>query len=220
MHRDATQYCAMTYMGTELKTTMGICICIMDSFCCATETNTTLYINYTLTKINLEKKQQHWWMQWLRQWRICLQCGRPGFDSWVRKIPWRREWQPTPIFLPGESHEQRSLVGYHPWGHKESDTFTFKNDQTKWSQTQKDRYHMISLMWNLIFKNCTNEFIYKIETDLQISKTNLWLSKGKCVGGGINQELGMNIHTQLYIKTDSPIRTCCIAQGILLNILW
>ena len=34
---------------------------------------------------------------------ICLQCGRPGFDPWVGKIPWRRKWQPTPVFLPGES---------------------------------------------------------------------------------------------------------------------
>ena len=39
-----------------------------------------------------------------------------------RKICWRREWQPTPVFLPGRSHGQRSLVGYSPWGHKESDT--------------------------------------------------------------------------------------------------
>jgi len=43
---------------------------------------------------------------------MCLQCRRPGFDSWVRKIPWRRKWQPTPVFLPGESHGQRSLIGY------------------------------------------------------------------------------------------------------------
>ena len=41
---------------------------------------------------------------------------------WVRKIPWRRKWQPTSVFLPGESHGQRSLVGYSPWGHKELDT--------------------------------------------------------------------------------------------------
>ena len=53
---------------------------------------------------------------------ICLQCGRPGFDPWVRKIPWRRKWQPTPVLLPGKSHGQRSLVGYSPWGHQESDT--------------------------------------------------------------------------------------------------
>ena len=47
---------------------------------------------------------------------------RREFDPWVGKIPWRREWQPTPVFLPGESHGQRSLAGYSPWGHKELDT--------------------------------------------------------------------------------------------------
>ena len=45
-----------------------------------------------------------------------------GFDSWVGKIRWRREWLPTPVFLPGKSHGQRSLVGYSLWGRKESDT--------------------------------------------------------------------------------------------------
>ena len=47
---------------------------------------------------------------------------RPGFDPWVGKIPWRRKWQPTPVFLPGEFHGQRSLVDHSPRGHKESDT--------------------------------------------------------------------------------------------------
>ena len=45
-----------------------------------------------------------------------------GFDPWVGKIPWRREWLPTPVFLPQEFHGQRSLVGYSPRGHKELDT--------------------------------------------------------------------------------------------------
>ena len=45
-----------------------------------------------------------------------------GFDSWVRKISWRRKWQPTPALLPGKSHGWRSLVGYSPWSRKESDT--------------------------------------------------------------------------------------------------
>ena len=51
-----------------------------------------------------------------------MQFRRPRFDSWVRKISWRRKWQPTAVFWPGESHGQRSLAGYSPWGHKESDT--------------------------------------------------------------------------------------------------
>ena len=59
---------------------------------------------------------------WLGQWSVCLQRGRPGFNPWVGKILWRRKWQPTPVFLPGKSHGLRSLVSYHPWGHKESDT--------------------------------------------------------------------------------------------------
>ena len=55
-----------------------------------------------------------WWLRWWSR--------RPGFDSWVGKIPQRREWQPTPVLLPGESQGQRSLVAYSPWGRKESDT--------------------------------------------------------------------------------------------------
>ena len=58
---------------------------------------------------------------WLRGLRICLQCRRPGFNPWVRKIPWRRQWLPTPIFSPGESLGQRSLEGYSPWSYKELD---------------------------------------------------------------------------------------------------
>ena len=47
---------------------------------------------------------------------------RCDFDPWVGKIPWRRKWQHTPVFLPGKSHGWRSLVGYSPWGRKELDT--------------------------------------------------------------------------------------------------
>ena len=48
-------------------------------------------------------------------------CRRCRLDPWVRKVPWRREWEPTPVFLLGEFHGQRSLVGYSSWGHKELD---------------------------------------------------------------------------------------------------
>ena len=48
----------------------------------------------------------------------CSRCKRRKFDPWVGKIPWRRAWQPTPVFLPGESHGQRSLAGYSPWDYR------------------------------------------------------------------------------------------------------
>ena len=51
----------------------------------------------------------------------CRRCKRHGFNPWVGKIPWKRAQQPTPVFLPGEFHGQRNLVGYSPWGRKESD---------------------------------------------------------------------------------------------------
>ena len=58
---------------------------------------------------------------WLRQWRLCVKYRRRRFNPWVMKIPWRKKWQPIPVFLPGESYGQRSLAGYGPWGGKESD---------------------------------------------------------------------------------------------------
>ena len=69
------------------------------------------------------------------QWR---RHKRHSFNPWVGKIPWRRVWQPTPVFSPGESHGQKSLEGYSPWGHKESERHT----QTKHMNlcTQSSQY--------------------------------------------------------------------------------
>ena len=58
-------------------------------------------------------------------------CRRPGFDPWVKNIPWRRKWQPTPVFLPVKSHGQRSLGDYSPWGFIESDTTQKLNNSKK-----------------------------------------------------------------------------------------
>ena len=65
-----------------------------------------------LLEISLDERQP----RWLKGKEFAC---RP-FDPWVGKIPWRRKWQPTPVLLPGESHELRSLVGYSPWVCKES----------------------------------------------------------------------------------------------------
>ena len=60
-----------------------------------------------------------WWLSGKGSAYQCKRYRRHGFDPWVRKIPWRRKWQPTLVFLPGKSHRQRSLEGYSPWDHRE-----------------------------------------------------------------------------------------------------
>ena len=65
----------------------------------------------------------------------CKRLKKLGFDPWVEKIPWRRAWQPTPVFLLGKSHRQRSLAGYSPWVAK--------------SQTQLSDYYYLLLLLSL-----------------------------------------------------------------------
>ena len=72
-----------------------------------------------------EKKQgliTQWASQVAQQQRMHLPMRRREFNPWVGKIPWRLKWQPTPVFLPGKPHGQRSLAGYSPWDLKELDT--------------------------------------------------------------------------------------------------
>ena len=61
-----------------------------------------------------------WWLSGKESAYQCKRYRRHGFDPWVKKIPWRRKWQPILVFLPGKSHRQRSLADYSPWDHKES----------------------------------------------------------------------------------------------------
>ena len=67
-----------------------------------------------------------WASRWLSGKESTCQSRRLKFDRWVRRIPWRGKWHPTPVSLPGKSHGQRSLVGYSLWrggggGHKKTD---------------------------------------------------------------------------------------------------
>ena len=78
---------------------------------------------------DLATKHQHGSVPGLPRWLVVKnlplnigRCKRLGFDSWVTKSPWRRKWQPTPVFLPGECHGQRSLAGCSPYGCPESGT--------------------------------------------------------------------------------------------------
>ena len=59
-----------------------------------------------------------WWLNGKESTCQCRRYRRHRFDPWVGEIPWWRKWQPTPVFVPGKSHGQRSLVGYIPWDRK------------------------------------------------------------------------------------------------------
>ena len=75
------------------------------------------------------------------------QCRRCGFNPWVAKISWRRKWQPTSVFLPGEFHGQRSLVGYGPWGHKVGHDLA--TQQQAWKAVTKGYLlHDFILIWH------------------------------------------------------------------------
>ena len=94
------------------------------------------------------------------------QCRRPGFDPWVRKIPWRREWLPSPVvFLPGEPHEQKSLVECGPWGHRVghdwmTNTFTFNGRKS----------------------NCkSKEILGNVHSAYWEIKKNLWIPHITCI---------------------------------------
>ena len=78
--------------------------------------------------------------RWLSGKESTSQCRRCGFSPWVGKIPWRRKWQPTPVFLAGKSHGQRSLEGYSTWGCKESDRTEWLNDNNN---------NILSYYWNI-----------------------------------------------------------------------
>ena len=87
------------------------------------------------------------------------QCGRPWFNSWVGKIPWRRAWEPTPVSCLESSHGQRSLVGYSPQDHKESD---MTEQLSKHSERKKDEEIWSSTQTNPTSNpNCINDlFLY------------------------------------------------------------
>ena len=121
-----------------------VCLCVIFLSCEEKELNKTtgksLKSGLGLLTV-IEIKALSWWLSGSVIWtcfslvaqivEICLQCRRPGFDPWLRKIPWRREWQPIPVFLSGKSHGYRSLAGYSPWGHEDLDMTQGLNNN-KW----------------------------------------------------------------------------------------
>ena len=81
---------------------------------------------------------------WLSGKESACQFRSHWFHPWFGKIPWRSKWQPTPMFWSGESHGQRSLAGYSPWGHKEMDTTSQLNNSTPSWIGSFHNYHFTS----------------------------------------------------------------------------
>ena len=77
----------------------------------------------------------------------CWRCKRCRFDLRVGEIPCRRAWQPTPLFLPGESHGQRKLMGYSPQGRKEPDT----DEVTQHARLHTDIYYPVTIFFQVCF---------------------------------------------------------------------
>ena len=110
---DSFQYSVIAYTEKELEKRVAVCVC-----------GPFLIAQLVKNPPAMQKTLVHSWVRKIPQRRarlLRLKFGRPGFDSWVGKIPWTRAWQPTPVFLTGESHGQRSLGGYSPLGYKEWD---------------------------------------------------------------------------------------------------
>ena len=115
-----------------------------------------------LGSISISSRTFHHLPRWRSSKESAYQCRthrRCRFDPWVRKIPWRRKWQPTSVFLHGKSQGQRSLVGYSSWGHKESDTTegpTTTNNQL-WTIVIMYWYWFISYDTYIILTNDINK---------------------------------------------------------------
>ena len=87
---------------------------------------------------------------WISGEESTYQCRKHGFDPWVGKIPWRRKWQSTPVFLPGKSHGQRSLVVCSPWGCKRIQHDLVTKEQPPFSAPFTEE----TVLYHYIFLTC------------------------------------------------------------------
>ena len=99
----------------------------------------------------------------------CSRCKRHGFDPWVGKIPWRRKWQPTPVFLPGNFHGQRSLGGYSPYRVAKSRLSAYSTAQS---------YQMFS-EYSLHSKHCAKVYKHALWITNYMTSTMLNLQRMK-----------------------------------------
>ena len=129
-----------------------------EGHCCGAYTNKAAHARLRLSQIRPETA----FLAWLRGKESTCQCRGRQFHPWGGKIPWRRAWQPTPVFLPRESHGQKSLGGYSPWGRKESNA--------TWQLNNTLRYQKLNYQTEIQSTKNTGIFSYfKKNTGQEIS---------------------------------------------------
>ena len=117
------------------------------------------------------------------------------FDPWVGKLPWRRKWQPTPVFWPGKSHGQRILAGYNLWNHEESDMTEHTRTQRRWLRIIVDMSNVTELFplkWfifcyvnfiSAFFFVCLQKQQHKTEMNTKTVLLDLYLVKANSLTG-------------------------------------
>ena len=114
-----------------------------------------------------------------------MQCGRPGFNPWVKKIPWRRAWQPTPVILPREFHGQKSLAGYSPWLQRAGHDWVTNT--------------MIKIYW-VIHKR---DISYSQRVEIKLFDFKMCFLKDQCIQGNT-----LNVVEDTKIKTVECLLEC------------
>ena len=102
-----------------------------------------------------------------------MQADACRIDPRVRKIPWRRKWQPTPLFLPGESHGQRNLEGYSPWSCKESDTTEQLSTHSTHSFVFYQRQSQSFIYYSHLVKSQGNA-LWTMSNHCKVFKAHFW----------------------------------------------
>ena len=144
------------------------------------------------------------WASLVAQWsRICQQCRWPGLDPWVRKSPWRREWQPTPVLLPGKSPWMEEVDGlYSPWGHKQSDMtlcvcmYVCVRERERAQNSGNKHCLQVQSLWKTVWE--THKKKKKNRTTIwSTNSTSGSISKGN---ENTNSKIYLHSHVYLYLQ--------------------
>ena len=137
----------------------------------------------------------------------CRRCRRPRFNPWIGKIPCSRKWQPTPAYLPGKSHGQRSLAGYSPWVHR---------------QTGLSDFHFTSYMYIYIYiwTILSNYFIYSNKEKHLFVHCTIFKSHYCYSISDIYCSAGCKVWSRPFLKTFIEFVTILLLFYILFLFVW